>query len=324
MSDELIELSVTVDSEAAEAVSELFNRYNGGSYDEDNAAGEAGGGGAVIEATGFDDFNRPIDGEYRLSVKTYIKPGNRGRQIQRQIEEGLWRLSLIYPMPEPQMRTIRQEDWAHAWKKFYKPLRVGQRVLLKPSWEEAATQPDDIVIELEPGMAFGTGMHPTTRLCVAALEEIVQPGDAVLDVGTGSGILAVLAAKLGATPIMATDIDTIAVQVSRENMALNGLADRLASDISILHDSVPAHMTGRFHVVVANILAEVIVKLFDGDYGNTPLAKPLAAGGHMILSGILDEKADMVLEAARRHGLASVGRKAEGDWVALIVRKGVE
>ncbi|MEZ4656485.1 MAG: 50S ribosomal protein L11 methyltransferase [Caldilineaceae bacterium] len=278
MSDELIELSVVVDSEAAEAVSELFNRYNGGSYDEDNAAGEAGGGGAVIEATGFDDFNRPIDGEYRLSVKTYIKPGSRGRQIQRQIEEGLWRLSLIYPMPEPQMRTIRQEDWANAWKKFYKPLRVGRRVLLKPSWEEAATQPDDIVIELEPGMAFGTGMHPTTRLCVAALEEIVQPGDAVLDVGTGSGILAVLAAKLGAAPIVATDIDTIAVQVSRENMALNGLTERLDRDISILHDSVPAQMAGRFSVVVANILAEVIVKLFDGDYGNTPLAEPLAAG----------------------------------------------
>ncbi|MCB0090882.1 MAG: 50S ribosomal protein L11 methyltransferase [Caldilineaceae bacterium] len=323
-SDELIELSVVVDSEAAEAVSELFNRYNGGSYHEDNEAGEAGGGGAVIEATGFDDFNRPIDGEYRLSVKTYIKPGKRGQQIQRQIEEGLWRLSLIYPMPEPQIRAIRQEDWATAWKKFYKPLRVGQRVLLKPSWEEATTEPDDIVIELEPGMAFGTGMHPTTRLCVAALEEIVQPGDAVLDVGTGSGILAVLAAKLGASPIVATDIDTIAVQVGRENMALNGLAHRLDNDITILHDSVPTHVAGQFPVVVANILAEVIVKLFDGSYGNTPLAEPLAAGGHMILSGILDEKADMVLEAAQRHGLRFVDRKTEGDWVALIVRKVAE
>ncbi len=156
----LIEISVQVDTEAAEAVSELFNRYNGGDWDEDSAEGEASGGGAVIEATGFDDFHNPLPDEYVLRVKTYLKPGARGERIQRQIEEGLWRLSLLYPIPEPEIRTLTEEDWAHAWKKFYKPLRVGKRVVLKPSWEAFEAQPDDILIELDPGMAFGTGLAP--------------------------------------------------------------------------------------------------------------------------------------------------------------------
>jgi ribosomal protein L11 methyltransferase len=318
---ELIEVAVVVDSEAAEAVSELFNRLNGGFYNEDSAAGEASGGGAVIEATGFDDFERPTDGEYQLVVKTYIKPGARGAEIRRRIEEGLWHLSQIYPIPEPQIRTVRKEDWAHAWKQFYKPLRIGRRILLKPAWETVEPEPDDIVIELEPGMAFGTGMHPTTRLCVAALEELVQPGDAMLDVGTGSGILSVLAAKLGAALVFATDIDPLAIDATRENLQRNGVRMEGDTQVRIEQESVPAGQSGRFQVVVANILTEVLVKLFDGAYGNVPLAEPIASGGHMILSGILDEKADMVIEAGQRHGLALRQRKQEGDWVALIMQR---
>ncbi|MFM7171519.1 MAG: 50S ribosomal protein L11 methyltransferase, partial [Caldilinea sp.] len=139
--ESILEIAVECDAEAAEAVSELFNRYNGGDYDSDSAAGEASGGGAVIETTGYDDFNEPIDGQFRIVVKTYLKPGERGTAIRRQIEEGLWFLSRIYPIPEPQVRSLREEDWAHAWKRFYKPLRVGQRVLLKPSWETVECAP---------------------------------------------------------------------------------------------------------------------------------------------------------------------------------------
>ena len=316
----VLEIAVDVDPEAAEAVSELFNRYNGGGYDEDSEAGEAGGGGAIVEATGFDDFYQPIEGEHRLVVKTYVKPGARGQAVRRKIEEGLWYLSSIYPIPEAQIRTVRQEDWAHAWKKFYKPLRIGKRVLLKPAWEEIETTPDEIVIELEPGMAFGTGMHPTTRLCVAAMEEHLQAGQSVLDVGTGSGILAVLAAKLGAAHILGTDIDPIAVTAAQENLTLNRI-DSADSSVWFEQGSIPTDMTGRFDVVVANILAEVIVKLFDGAYENIPLAEPLAADGTLILSGILDEKVSMVAEAAERHGLEIVDKKQETDWVALIARR---
>jgi ribosomal protein L11 methyltransferase len=319
--NELIEIAVAVDGEAAEAVSELFNRYNGGGWDEDSAAGEASGGGAVIEATGFDDFHRPLMGEYRVVVKTYIKPGRRGEEIRRQIEEGLWRLSLLYPIPEPAVRTVREEDWAHAWKKFYKPMRIGNRILLVPAWEETETQPGDIVVKLEPGMAFGTGMHPTTRLCILALEELVQPGEALLDVGTGSGVLAIVAAKLGARPIVATDIDTLAIDATLENARRNDIS--LAPDglLTVQPGSVPEGMANRFPLIVANILAEVLAGLFDGTYGNVPLAQPLAPGGHMILSGILDEKSGLVLDAAARHGLTLVDRKQESDWVALVVKK---
>jgi ribosomal protein L11 methyltransferase len=318
--DEIIELAVTVDSEAAEAVSELFNRFNGGGYEEDSEAGEASGGGAVIEATGFGDEEQFYAAAQRFVVKTYIKPGRRGQAIRRQIEEGLWRLSLLYPIPpQPDVRTVRQEDWANAWKKFYKPLRVGRHVVLKPSWEEFTPQISDIIIELDPGMAFGTGLHPTTRLCIAALEEVIHPGDAVLDVGTGSGVLAIVAAKLGAASILATDIDSVAVQVAQENAAINGLA--VGNTLEIRLESVPAGRAGHFQVVVANILAEVLAGLFDSKYGNIPLAEPLAKDGLIILSGIIEDKVDIVIEAATRYGLRLVDRKQETDWVALVMQR---
>ncbi len=317
---ELLEIAVDVDGEAAEAVSELFNRYNGGGWEEDSATGEASGGGAVIEVTGFDDLNQPITGEYRLVVKTYIKPGRRGAETRRLIEEGLWRLSLLYPIPEPAIRTVREEDWAHAWKRFYKPMRIGQRVILAPAWEEVESRPGDIVVALEPGMAFGTGMHPTTRLCVAALEELVQPGMAVLDIGTGSGVLSIVAAKLGAAPIHATDIDPLAVDSTHDNAKRNNLA--LGPDsLTVAQDSVPAGMAGRFPLLVANILAEILAGLFNGIYGNPPLAEPLAPGGRMILSGIIEEKVNIVIDAAAHHGFVEESRKLEGDWVALILKR---
>lgn len=317
----ILEIAVECDAEAAEAVSELFNRFNGGDYDADSEEGEASGGGAVIETSGYDDFGEPIAGEFRILVKTYIKPGPRGERIRTQIEEGLWFLSRIYPIPEPQIRWMHEEDWANAWKRFYKPLRVGRRILLKPSWESVDVQPSDILVELDPGMAFGTGLHPSTRLCIAALEDTVRPGDAVLDVGTGSGVLSVVAYKLGATSILATDIDPIAIDVAQENAARNGVPLDAAPGMVVRQGSVPGDMQGRFDVVVANILAEVLAKLFDAAYGYPPLAEPLAQGGLLILAGIIEERAQLVIDAAQRHGCTLVARKQEGDWVALIVRK---
>ena len=321
-SDELLEIAVEVNPEAAEAVSELFNRYNGGTYADDSEAGEASGGGAVIESTGYHDDATPIDGLFRMVVKTYIKPGARGVETRRLIEDGLWRLSLIFPaIPEPQFRLVREEDWAHAWKKFYKPLRIGRHVVLKPTWEEFTPNPTDLVVELDPGMAFGTGLHPTTRLCVAALEEVVRAGDRVLDIGTGSGVLAIVAAKLGAGAIVATDIDPIAVAVAKENVALNGIALAPEGRMDVRQESVPAGMMGVFDLIVANILAEVIAGLFDGKYGNVPLHHPLRPGGLIIMSGIIEERAELVVEAVARHGLTLVARHQEEDWVALVAQR---
>ena len=159
---------------------------------------------------------------------------------------------------------------------------------------------------------------------MAALEETVQPGDEVLDVGTGSGVLSIVAAKLGASAIVATDIDPIAVAVTRENAAINGLS--LASpalptgQVDVRLESIPAGMAGRFRIIVANILAEVIAGLFDAKYENVPLLEPLAADGVMILSGIIEERAFLVEEAVARHGLEIVRREQEGDWLVLFVR----
>jgi ribosomal protein L11 methyltransferase len=230
-------------------------------------------------------------------------------------------LSLLYPIPEPQIRVVREEDWAHAWKQFYKPMRIGRRVVLKPSWEHFTANPDDLVVELDPGMAFGTGLHPSTRLCVTALEDYVRPGDQVLDLGTGSGVLAIVAAKLGAASVVATDIDPIAVKVAAENVAINGLALAPAGPIDVRKESVPSGMSGRFQVIVANILAEVLVGLFEGRYDNVPLAEPLAPGGYLILAGIIEEKEDRVAVAAVQQGLKLVDRRHETDWVALTVRR---
>lgn len=318
--DGLIEIAVEVDGEAAEAVAGLFNRYNGGDWVEDSEAGEASGGGAVLESTGYDDFGNPVYGEFRLVVKTYLKPGQRGRRIQKQIEEGLWRLRLLYPMPEPVTRTVKEEDWAHAWKRYYKPMRIGRRVLLTPAWENPAQLPGDVVVRLDPGMAFGTGLHPTTRLCVAALENYVRAGEALLDIGTGSGVLSIVGAKLGARPVMATDIDPLAVQAAKENAELNGVAFS-QDEMTVAQGSVPAGQNGCYPLVVSNILAEVLVGLFEGAYENIPLAEPVTPGGHLILSGILEEKADMVLNAAGSVGMQEVGRRREGDWIAIVVRK---
>lgn len=315
---DLIEIAVDVDDEAAEAVSELFNRFNGGSYEEENEAGEAGGGGAVIEVTGVDDFGKPIPGKYRVVVKTYLKPGKRGDTVRQQLEEGLWRLSLLYPIPEPQIRTIQEEDWSTAWKKFYKPLRIGRRVVLKPTWEEFQPNSDDIIIHLDPGMAFGTGMHPTTRLCIIALEELVQPGDVVLDLGTGSGVLAFVAAQLGAAEILGTDIDPLAIRVARENAALNSIEQ---PQLTLEPGSVPKGMAGRFRIIVANILAEVLAGLFASKYGDPPLDEPLREDGYLILSGILVEKIDIVTTAAAARGFRLLETKSEGDWAALVLTR---
>jgi ribosomal protein L11 methyltransferase len=219
--------------------------------------------------------------------------------------------------------VVREEDWANAWKQFYKPMRVGRRVVLKPSWEAFTPGLDDLVIELDPGMAFGTGLHPSTRLCLAALEELVRPGDAVLDVGTGSGVLAIAAAKLGAARIVATDIDPVAVAVAESNLAANGLAPALTTSptVEVRQESVPPGMAGQFEIIVANILAEVLAGLLDSKYGNTPLAEPLAPAGHLILAGIIEEKVDLVIEAAARHNLTLMGSSQENDWVALVVQR---
>jgi len=284
-----LEASVQVDGEAAEAVSEVFNRY--------------GRGGAVL-STDFDDESGDTA---VVTVKTYLPLDEEGLKTRQRVEEALWHLSQIYPLPPPEFRELTEDDWAHAWKKHFHVLRVGQRIVIRPSWQEYKPRPDEIVIVLDPGMAFGTGVHPTTRMCLQAAEEHLKPGDSVLDLGTGSGILAIAAAKLGAGSIMALDSDPLAVRAARANVQSNGVRDIVTVEQGSLDKAVR-----EFDLVLVNILARVIIELADQG-----LADRVRPGGLLIAAGIIEEQEAEVTAALIEHGLEIVERRQEKDWVAL-------
>ncbi len=288
---DLLEISVRADGEAAEAISELFNRL--------------GHGGAVIEEA-------PGPEARAVVVRTYL-PADADLDARRQaIEEGLWHLARIYPFPDPEFRVLQEADWANAWKEFHPVQHVGPHIVLKPTWRTHESRPGEMVIELDPGMAFGTGQHPSTRLCLLAVERHVQPGVRVIDVGTGSGILAILAARLGAADIFACDIDSLAVAATRENCERNGVADRVRIAAGSLGD---LDFGGEpWDMILMNILAPVILDLL-------PLARPrLRSGGLIILAGLIATQADEVVAQMRAVGFEPVDRDQEGDWVMIAGR----
>lgn len=203
------------------------------------------------------------------------------------------------------LHYVEEADWATAWKAFYKPFRVGRRLLVTPPWEHPELASDDIPLVIDPGMAFGTGSHPTTQLCLAALEDFVQPGHSVADIGTGSGILAIAAVKLGASPVAANDNDPLAVRIARENAAANGVS-------VLVTDALPI---GQHEVVVANILADVIIGMSEELY------ILLAPGGVLIASGIIDTREADVRQALEGIGLTHLETRRQTEWVALIFRR---
>ena len=207
---------------------------------------------------------------------------------------------------------VHEQDWAECWKQYYKPFRAGKRLVIKPSWESWQAQPEDLIIELDPGMAFGTGTHETTAMCVEMIEKHYH-GGSVLDVGTGSGILAIAAARLGATQVLGVDIDPMAVQVAKENVENNGLSDR----IDIRQGDLVAGLEGvQCDFAVANILADVIALLAG------PLRRCLAANATFVCSGILREREDDVQQVLAQNGYTVFDRQQKGDWVALAAHVG--
>ena len=203
------------------------------------------------------------------------------------------------------LKYVEEADWATAWKAYYKPMRIGKHLVVTPPWETPELGPDDLAIVVDPGMAFGTGSHPTTQLCLVALEEYVMPGMAVADVGTGSGILAIAAAKLGASIVAANDNDPLAVKIAAENAAVNGVSVAVA-------DTLPP---GPYAVVVANILADVII----GMAGQ--LAAWTEPNGTLIASGIIDTREADVRQAVEAAGFVSKDTRHQGEWVALIFER---
>jgi len=292
----LVEISVEVDGEAAEAVCQVFNCYVPG--------------GAVVEQVMPDDGASDLEAATTVRVKVYLPDSEQRVAIQRRLEETLWHLSQDYPVPTPQVRELADEDWAHAWKRHYTPQQVGRRLVVVPSWLEYEPAPGDVVLRLDPGMAFGTGLHPTTRMCCQALEDLLQPGAQVLDVGTGSGILAIAAARLGARHVLAMDIAEESVKAARENVALNGVSD-VVQVIRGSPDENPPQSEA-WDLVLANILAHVIVEL-------TPaLAACLAPRGRLVAGGIIQDQEADVLARWSQVGLKPTGRYQDGDWVTLV------
>jgi ribosomal protein L11 methyltransferase len=208
-------------------------------------------------------------------------------------------------------REVDEQDWAESWKAFFWPQKIGERIVVKPSWRDYAGSPGEIVIELDPGMAFGTGTHPTTALCVQLIERHLKPGDSFLDIGTGSGILLLAAAKLGAGRLCGGDRDEMAVRVAAENLRRNGIDGRR---VCLARGSLAAPFRGRFEVVAANILAHVIVELL-GD-----AARLLKPGGVFLCSGIIDPNRDLVAGKMREVGLEVLKIRQKEGWVALAGR----
>lgn len=208
---------------------------------------------------------------------------------------------------------INEEDWANSWKAYYKPIRIGERIVIVPAWEKYNAKEDDIIVRMDPGMAFGTGTHETTRLVIGLLEKYVRPDIRVLDVGCGSGILAICAAKLGAGECKAYDIDPVAVKVARENIKDSGLSN-VTCDVSDLLRQVDTAYAP-YHVICANIVADIIIRM-------TPDVGRLMDEQSVILaSGIIVERADDVIACFEANGFQIVERAEENGWCALAVKK---
>ncbi|MFN8528970.1 MAG: 50S ribosomal protein L11 methyltransferase [Anaerolineae bacterium] len=294
-----IEISLSVDGEAAEAAAELLNRY--------------GYQGVAVEHEGIppDKLDEDeIPPATRMTVRAYLPNDERADEVKTQLEQGLRYLNMMYPMPQPEYKIVDEEDWANAWKVHYHPVRIGKRLFIRPQWIDIEIPEGAVEIALDPGMAFGTGTHPTTQLCLEALEEYVQHGMNILDLGTGSAILAIAAAKLGASHVLGLDNDPVAVNVALKNVEESGVTDKITIQEGSLENVVTS--ARRFDLIVVNILARIIIAMCDQHLGDT-----VRPGGMAIFSGIIQEQGDDVEAALRKTGLNPTRRRVQGDWIVI-------
>jgi ribosomal protein L11 methyltransferase len=297
-----LEVSLVVDGELAEALADLLSRYVEG--------------GVVVES-GIKFASIDDEGQAGGPVRVfgYIPVDEKLEVTRQKLENGLWHLGQIQPLPMPQYRPIEGQDWMTSWKKHYHPITVGKKILILPAWIEQE-KTDRVVVRIDPSMAFGTGTHPTTQLCLGMVEDYCQPGIDVIDVGCGSGILSIAAIKLGAKKALAVDIDPLSVKATRENSAANGVL----KNMEIGEGSAEEILNNKYSIrsaplVLANILAPVIIKLL-----SEGLDKLLITNGILVLSGILEEQESSVLLAAEKCGLNLLQRKQMGDWVSLALQ----
>ena len=296
-----LEVTVVVNGELAEAVADVLARfaYSGVMMEQG------------VKYTDEEDAWTPAG---PITVRAYLEMDEQIEEKRQKLEESLYYLGMIQPLPAPTYKQIADQNWMEAWKQHYKPILIGDRLVILPAWMESP-DPSRVAVKIDPGMAFGTGTHPTTQLCLELMEKAYanQPPTCVIDVGCGSGILSIAAIKLGTPTVLGVDIDAGSVKNSRENADANKVEDELILGVG----SVDEVRNGKFAfakapLVVANILAPVIVRLFDGG-----LADLIEGRGCIILSGILEDQAERVIEAGQARGLIMIERRQMGDWVAL-------
>ena len=278
-----LELSVQVPSEFVEPVSYLFGRYGRAFSIEDVGTGQ-------------------------LLLRTYLTSNSRRRRAA--IEVGVKLIGALRPIEELEVREVEQRDWEETWKNHFALLRVGRSLVIKPSWIAYQPQDGDRVVELDPGLAFGTGHHPTTLMCLELLEELLRPGMRLLDLGTGSGILTIATARLGAGSMVALDLDPLAVKVARKNLRANGLRGK----VSLAYGNLPHPLAleASFDLAVVNIGPKVIKECAPH------LRQCLKAGGKLIASGFLQEQEHEVRDSLGEIGLPCKGRRSIEDWVSLV------
>ncbi len=313
-----LEVSLTVNGELAESVADVFARF-------------APNGVMTEQGVKFNDEEDEGTATGPITVRAYLEVDDNLEETRQKLEESLFYLGMITPVPTPTYKQIADQNWMEAWKQNYKPILIGQGLLILPAWLESP-DPKRIPIKIDPGMAFGTGTHPTTQLCLELMEKafdrgrktedggkasVFGPPSVVIDVGCGSGILSIAALKLGAEKVLGVDIDIESVKNSRENADLNGVGEELL----LGQGSVTEILRGDFAfksapLVVANILAPILIRLFDAG-----LADLVEAGGEIILSGILDHQAGNVVAAGLAKGLQKGETRQMGDWVAISMKK---
>lgn len=279
---------------------------------------ELGAGGTVIEDRRLDTFTVPDEdlvAEQRYCLKAYFEAAADSDALQQQITDALQCLPVLsgeqFSVAAP--HVVKMEDWAENWKQNFSTLRIGRRLVIHPSWENYQPVADEVAIEIDPGMAFGTGTHGTTLLCLEMIAELLAgeyPPERMLDVGTGSGILALGAAALGCREVLANDIDPLACQVARENVAKNNFSDRIEISTQPLEE-----LPGTFDLVVANILAEENIRL------KVELLAHLRPGGWLVLSGILQEKEDLVRQGFSDLPLEGFPTRFQDEWICLLYRR---
>jgi ribosomal protein L11 methyltransferase len=302
-----LELAVEVDIEAVEAVSEILGRV-------------APGGSSVEPAFELVDegLGARVDPTRPAIVRAYVpaRDAASAERAARDAEAALGHLQAfgLRPIGELRTRLVDEADWADAWKAHFPVMRIGRHLVIRPTWRRHRAAPGDVVIALDPGMAFGTGLHPTTRLCLAALEAAAARGELdgsrVLDVGCGSGILSIAAARLGARRVSGLDIDPIAIEATLANARRNRLARRIRARVGSPPSGEPP-----FDLVVANLIASVLVDLAG------PLRDELRRGGILLASGIFEDREAEVAAALGEAGLIVVDRSVDGEWVALAARR---